>query len=329
MLVLSVLSSCHGNKAKDLIGVKLQAPGIEKLTEQINASPNDPELYNLRAKAYLEKKETDNALTDINKALSFNGNKAAFYCTLSDIYFAMGKVGRCNDALDKALVLDPKNPDALMKEAELNFFFKRYNKTFEFIQKVLELDKINPAAYFMRGMALKESGDTARSIADLQTTIEQDPKNFEAMTQLGLLFAAKKNKIAVDYFNNALNINPKSIESRYAIAMYYQDNEEYNKAIESYNTIIQQDPGYKFAYYNLGYIHLVYLKVYDVAIDYFTRAIKCDANYFEAYFNRGYCYELRGDVYNARADYKKALELKSNYPRAIDGLNRLDKLMKQ
>jgi tetratricopeptide (TPR) repeat protein len=300
-----------------------QITNIEKLTKEIEADPKNADLYNERAKYYLEQKQNDNALDDINKALQINPDKSGYYCTLSDCYFAKGSVLKCTEALEKALNIDPKNTEALLKIAELNFFFKKYNKTYEFIKKALDIDKFNPKAYFMRGMALKENGDTAKAVADLQTSTEQDPKNIEAFVQLGLLYSAKKSKLAIAYFDNALNIDPKSIEARYAKGMFYQENGDYNNAIESYNTIIQTNPNYKYAYFNLGYIHLVYLKVYDIAIDYFTKAIKCDANYFEAYYNRGYSFEMRGDMVNAKADYKKALELKTNYQKAIDGLNRI------
>ena len=128
---------------------------------------------------------------------------------------------------------------------------------------------------------------------------------------------------AIDYFNNALNIEPKSIEARYALGMFCQENEEYNKAIEAYTTILQIDPDYREAHYNLGYIHLVYLKVYDVAAKHFTDAINCDSNFAEAYYNRGYCFELLGDINNAKTDYEKALKIKTNYSKAIEGLNRI------
>jgi len=91
-----------------------------------------------------------------------------------------------------------------------------------------------------------------------------------------------------------------------------------------YFDIIKKDPNYKFAYYNLGYIHLVYLEVYTESVKYFTKAIAIDPNYVEAYYNRGYAYELRGDITNARMDYEMALQLRTNYPLAIEGLNRLD-----
>jgi len=65
------------------------------------------------------------------------------------------------------------------------------------------------------------------------------------------------------------------------LAMFYQEHDELNSAIEEYTNILKIDPKYKAAHYNLGYIHLVYLKVYDVALKHFSNAILCDPNYAE------------------------------------------------
>ena len=45
-------------------------------------------------------------------------------------------------------------------------------------------------------------------------------------------------------------------------------------------------------------------------------------------FDNGWRFHL-GDVENARADYEKCLTLVTNYQRAIDGLNALDKKSKK
>jgi hypothetical protein len=43
-------------------------------------------------------------------------------------------------------------------------------------------------------------------------------------------------------------------------------------------------------------------------------------------FNRGYAYELSGEYSKSYLDYKHVLELKANYQKALDGLNRIDKI---
>ncbi|MEA3458726.1 MAG: tetratricopeptide repeat protein, partial [Candidatus Thermoplasmatota archaeon] len=136
----------------------------------------------------------------------------------------------------------------------------------------------------------------------------------------------EKNDIrAVGYYKNALNVFSESIEALYGIAMYYQNNNEYQKALDYYTDILKIDSENTLAYFNTGYIYLVYLNEFEKAIMYFSDAIEISPKYYDAYYNRGYCYELIGDIANARNDYNKILELVTNHEKAIEGLNRIDR----
>ena len=106
--------------------------------------------------------------------------------------------------------------------------------------------------------------------------------------------------------------------------MFFQESEDYKKAMQDYHAILKIDPRNKLAYFNLGYIHLAYLKVYNQAITHFSDAIRCDTIYVEAYYNRGVSFETLGDIEHAAADYRKALSIFPRYEAAINGLRRVD-----
>ena len=169
-----------------------------------------------------------------------------------------------------------------------------------------------------------ENGDTVRGIRNLQRAIDFNQDYFEAHLQLGILYSEKSNQLAVDYFNNALNIDPGNTEVMYYLADYYQDSEQFDKAINKYNDILELDPEFFIALYNIGYIYLVYKKEFDLAIEYFTDAIEVREDYAEAYYNRGFAWELKQNNEKSRADYNKTLEYQPNYEKAIEGLNRID-----
>jgi|AntAceMinimDraft_17_1070374.scaffolds.fasta_scaffold04079_2 tetratricopeptide (TPR) repeat protein len=303
---------------------------ITELNKKINKAPKNANLYNERSKLFINKGQINNALKDIKKALEIDSTNALFYCTLSDIYFEMGKIQNCIGSLKKAISLNNShriNIDVLLKLAKLELYQKEYFKALEYINGALNTDMLNPRAYFLKGFTYKEMGDTAKAISNLQTAVEQNPEYYDAYMQLGLLFSAKKDKLSEAYFKNALKIKPVSIEALYALGMFYQEDEppQIDKAVETYSKIIETDPDNKKAHYNIGYLNLVFLKHYYEAINNFTNAIQNDSNYFQAYYNRGYCYELLKDYENAKTDYKKALKIKVNFPKAIQGLNRVDK----
>ncbi len=328
LLVAVLFFACGGHQKGKDESVKTDSlpADLAALSKKIADDPNNAKLYDQRASYYLQNKDLDKALADANKAIILDPKTSGYYLTLSDVYFAGGKITKCQDALTKACEINPEDKDAFLKLAELFYYMKDYKKTFENTSKALKIDNLSAKADFINGMALKDMGDTVKAVKSFERAIEKDQQYFHAYMQLGLLYAAKHSRLAIDYFNNALNLNPKSTEALYALAFFYQENGDYNKAIEKYTMITQIDPKYKQAYYNLGYIHLVYLQVYDVAIKHFTAALQIDPNYAEALYNRGYCYELLGNVNYARADYQQALKIRTNYQRAIDGMNRLDRI---
>ncbi len=328
LLFTLVIFSCGNHKkVEDNTGkTDSLSADLVSLNKKIADDPDNAKFYDQRAVYYLQNKDLEKALNDANRAILLDPKTSAYYLTLSDVLFAGGKITKCQDALNKACEINPEDKDAYLKLAELFYYLKDYKNTFENTGKALKLDNLSAKADFINGMAMKDIGDTMKAVKSFEKAIEKDQQYFHAYMQLGLLYSARHSRLAIDYYNNALNLNPKSIEAMYALAFFYQENSEYNKAIEKYTMITQIDPMNKQAFYNLGYIHLVYLQVYDVAIKYFTDAIKCDVNYAEAYYNRGYCYELLGNINFARADYQQALKIKTNYQRAVDGMNRLDRI---
>ena len=151
-------------------------------------------------------------------------------------------------------------------------------------------------------------------MSSMQTVIELEPENFDAYIELGNLFEEKHNKLAFQYYDAALRIKPTDIFALYDRSNAYQEMGDYNKAIEGYYDILKIDSNYADAHYNLGYIHLVTLKVYDQAIKHFTDAIRSKPDYFEAWYNRGLCYENLGNIAAARENYEQALKLKPGLP---------------
>jgi len=324
---LVILVSCHSSE-KNTARETDQPLNVEQLilrvSEKINSNPNDDRLYIERANYFLTIDSIQSALRDITIAIDINDQDPNHYITLSEAYLALGNPDRCIEGLEKALEIEPKNQEALLKKAQLFLIMKQYDKTYETIDELIKIDSYNPTAYLTRGYALLEQGDTIKAIRNLQTTIDQKQDYFEAYIQLGVVYINLGNPLAADYLSNAIELRPNSPEAYYLLGMFFQENDEPDKAIEIYNNILAIEPQFTFALYNLGYIYLVYFKEYETAAGYFTQAVELDPNNYEAYYNRGYCYELLGNKSEARIEYQKSLELKPNYELAIKGLNRLD-----
>ncbi|MCD4683627.1 MAG: tetratricopeptide repeat protein [Bacteroidales bacterium] len=324
-----LLISCqHNKKVKENESVENKPLSvldqIDELNKKIRADSLNAELFHMRAQLYYENEEYNAALIDIGNALGIDSVFSGFYITLSDIYVGLGKIPAALVALEESIKLDAKNSAALLKLSELYIIFRDYKKALGYIDQALGINDLDPKAYFLRGVVLLENNDTVRGIRNFQKAIDVDNDYFDAHLQLGMLYAGKKNKLAVDYLNNALNIDPGNKEVTYYIALYYQETNEYDKAIQFYNSILDDDPNFYFALYNIGYINMVFQKDFNTAVDYFTQTIEINPEYIDAFYNRGFAYELLKDIENSRKDYKRALELSPNYEKAVEGLNRID-----
>jgi tetratricopeptide (TPR) repeat protein len=329
-LLLGVLamSACQsgGNGAGQNQDADTTHMRIEALNQQIEEDGENPELFNRRAKVFLADHQFDKALKDINRAISLNNKTTAYFITLSDIYLLMGQPENSRDALLKAIAINPKETDALLKLSKLFLIVKDYTNCYATVKQLLEVDNGVAAAYFTRAIALLEQGDTIRAVNDLMQAVDKNQDYYDAYVQLGELYSIKKDPMAVLYLKNALNIQPQSKEVLYMLGLFYQETGQYDLAISTYQNLAKIDSSFRDVPYNIGYIHLVYLKDFSKAIGYFTESIKKDPDYYQAYYNRGYAYELSGDYKNATSDYKQSLKIMVNYEKAVEGLNRIDKL---
>lgn len=317
--------SCGDNKTAEVkknSGSDEISEELKILNDKIASESNNPDLYHQRAKYYYDHKMYDKGLQDMASVMKIDSSKAAYFLTLSDLYFVTNKTKNAKATLEKCIAMDDKNIDAVLKLAELYFYLKKYDQSIENINKALRIDQYNAKAYFMKGMNFKELKDTAKAISSMQTAVEQDKEYYNAYMQLGILYAAKKNNLAVLYYKNAIKIWPGSEEAWYALGKYYQDIGDWNNALGTYKALLQVAQN-KFAHYNMAVIYLIGLKNNDLAIQHFTDAINIDPKYLDAYYARGTTYQEMKDVKKAASDFQSCLSINPQYEPAQTALKRL------
>jgi tetratricopeptide (TPR) repeat protein len=326
----ALLSSCNNGNGKteknpaDTIAVSGE---VRKLNDKIAADPKNAELYYERAKAYRNDNNSSLALTDIEKAISLDSLNPLYHFSSGEIAFAAGKSSRAAESFERAIQLKPNFAEAYQKLGELYLIVKEHNKSIATFNKLIEINSADPLPWFFKAMNQKELKDTAGAIRNLQRAVEIDNDYYDAYMQLGTLFAAQKNKLALDYYYNAIRLKELSLEALYGRAYMYQQLGKNDEAIKDYKKIVTIEPGYKLAYFNTGFMQFA-AKQTEEAIKSFTQAIEADPDYAEAYYNRGFCYEVLKKFPEALRDYKKSYELKPGYTLALEGIERLEKTTK-
>ncbi|OFY36620.1 MAG: hypothetical protein A2W91_03525 [Bacteroidetes bacterium GWF2_38_335] len=327
IFALGLLFSCNSKSdSENNSTVADSTASIQELTELIREEPRNASLYGLRSDLFIKQGNIDFAIKDLEIAIGLDSLEPSYYLKLSEYYLRnQGKSLQAKETLEKCIRIFPKNVDALLGLANIYFYVQEYTKSEEFLTKVKEIDQHNPHIYFTSGLIFLEKGDTAGAVKNFRTTLEKEPKYYKAHMELGRLFSVAKDSIALQYFKNAIDLAPESVEAYYHMGMYYQNMKNWNKAIDAYTNILTKiDSTYPDAHHNIGYVYLEQ-KQYKQAVDEFSKAIKFDTAYIEAYLHRGVCYMNMRDKGKAKRDFDKCLLLQPNYPYAINALNALDK----
>ena len=322
LTTLILFVSCNGNKNKEKYTHMPEE--LANLCIQIDENPGDAGAYSKRAQYYLKTNLIDSAYYDAYMALKYDSSNPERYIFLADLFFMQAQFESSEEILEKAYAKAPKNTDVIMKLAEIQLYYKRYTEMNDFLNKALELDGRNPQAFFMKGYAYKEQGDTMNAIRNYNKAVDQNPGYYDAYIQLGLLYHVRHNPIALDYYNNALNVQPQSVEAHYNIAMFYQETGNFQKAKERYQMILQIDKNNKWSYHNLGWIAMEFENKLDDAIDNFSKALVIDQNFVEAAYNRGVAYEKKGDKKMAVDNYNQALKINPEYEMALQRIHVLE-----
>ena len=298
---------------------------LQELSDKIRENPLDPDLFAQRSGYRAVNKEFNQALGDIEIALKLDSLNPQYYVMQAEYFIYNGQPSSAKKGLNDCLSLFPKNTEVMLKIAEIHFYLKEYQQAQRMLQAVTTLDQDIAQIYFLNGLIFLEKTDTASALKNLQFSTEKDPDFYSAFMMLGQIHNGMNSKMAIDYYRSAIDVIPESYEARYNLGMFYQGQEMIAEAELEYNYIIYEiDSTSANPFYNLGYINLIYKGEYEKAIDFFTRAIQKNPEYVEAWYNRGFSYEVMGNLKLARENYTRSLQIQTNYPLSIKGLNRLD-----
>jgi tetratricopeptide (TPR) repeat protein len=217
-----------------------------------------------------------------------------------------------NDRMVLGWKLIMTNQEASLNEFQISAHRESIN---EFSSKI-EKNENHADYFFGRGIDLMLVQDLSEALSNFDRAIEIDPSYTLAYFNRAVVrYKQIEYELAntnQDDFSETFNISLNTGRSTGVTspAVNQQDNRAfmYDMIIRDYNTVIQQDPSFVYAYFNRAYLRCL-LRDYRAAVSDYNEAIRRNANFAEAYFNRGLTQLKQGNTTSGITDLSKAGEL--------------------
>ena len=230
----------------------------------------------------------------------------------------MDETNRAFDALARARVYQPDNPDILVRLAQVQLDLRSYRAAENDAQQVLRLTNDGRLPW-QRSMAQVVLGDVRRLRGDFAAAQEfynqaqqTDPNNVAAFIAPGLVAIAQDNwAVAAGYFEQAVSL-PRGQND--ALAHFWAAEGRFRmgdlgRAMNGYERAISLREPLPFPAAWLGkaqtYLALGNPQAAQAAV---AQALQQDPDYAEAWFFKGKLAEAQGDLDEARKAYDRTIQ---------------------
>lgn len=196
----------------------------ERVNKQIEASPNNPQLYNLLGQLWMQAKNSGQAETAFNKAIELDPSLLSAYMNLGQVYHIAGKSDQAAKEFEAVLAKDPKVIPAHMLLGMIYQGRKEFDKAKARYEEALKLDsKFAPAANNLAWMLAEQGGNLDVALSHAQTAREQQPDDPHIADTLGWIYY-KKNAylLAVNLLKEAVGKLPNEpiVQFHYGMVQY-------------------------------------------------------------------------------------------------------------
>ena len=217
---------------------KIHAVSAFKLAEELY--PENPYYNNSLAYAYVKAELYDDAIEYYQRAIKINPDSewTSIVChALGAIYAEIKENYEAAEATFNAgMVLDPNNVDIQMSLGDMFMAQNDLDKAIKIYCDAIAVDPLNFMVYAKTGLALWEKDYLEESIVAFHKSIELNPDFEISQNKLGVVYldGLGDPKESIQYFKNAININPNYTLAYFNLARAYQAIGDKSSAAEYY-----------------------------------------------------------------------------------------------
>jgi tetratricopeptide (TPR) repeat protein len=310
--------------------------GLLYLDKAIEKDDQNAKAYRSRGLAEAMLQQYDEAIVDLEKAISIDPEDHESYSTLATVHVGAEHLEQAIEAMSSAITkYEPE------KRTDPDVFYVGYLQRAQWrIQLAKELDdkdkkeelydavigdcdaviKEYPDTYpqtgqalFQRGISQRMLGRFSEAIKSLTDAIQAVPPGeipsylADAYLKRGICWHYQgQDTLARGDFDQASSINYEDPLAYFWLGITYAQEGDFREAIRHYSDAIAKNPKFTLAWVNRGLAYLQ-LKSPQKAVDNFNEAIRVEPNNHELFFKRGKAHLLLEEYQKAADSFSLAI----------------------
>ncbi|MBZ0302320.1 MAG: tetratricopeptide repeat protein [Anaerolineae bacterium] len=180
-------------------------------------NPTFSQGYASRALSYDALGDTDQAIGDLTRALSYDipqvQYKAAVYYTRATLYLKQNDLTDALDDLNVSIDAYPDGVDSLGLRAQLLTYTNRYPDALTDLNHLIELQPSEARHYLDRGFIHTQLGQSDEALADYDRAVDLNPQDARPYAERALYYSAQRQfSDALVDINNAISRSPQNGE---------------------------------------------------------------------------------------------------------------------
>ena len=311
-----------GGQARDygyliyaLIGMGDLESAIEEGRNAAAKFPDHSEIQYLLARAHGIRRQFEEALNAIDRAIDLDGERHEHFCLRANILHDLERLEEALDAIDRAIDLDEEAPGNFWLRACILKGLERPDEALDAIDRAIDLDEEASGNFWLRACILKglERPDEALDAIDRAIDLdEEDPDNL--CLRADILLGLERFDEAIDTAQAVLDADPDHLHSHGQILPALVSLDRLDEAEARARDLVEHAPGNLRALLIASRFYLSQGRL-DEGLQLLQRALEIDPDNQEAR-------RLRGQVFFRMSDYRRASEVlrlyASLYPHSIE-----------
>ena|SRR5215216_2908950 len=256
-------------------------------TRAMERNPKQVNHYLMRAACYLNMLQNENALMDIQQALTVAPNHEMALMLRGDIGLIEKDVDTALEWYERARQINPNSALPYFGQGSARMDKNEYQPALEQLNKAISILASIPLFYVVRSKAHYRLGNFDAAHQDQDSALQLSEKDALTRADFNLQFEQGYLDWAENYYARVLLKHPRSWYAYQGRADAYRANHEYEKAISDY-----------------------------------TQALMMNTREPRLYLGRGICYQAQGEIDCAIADYRyvSIITKKAHFQRQARGL---------